>query len=64
MRTPIGETQFQLVYGSEAIIPAEVGLTSYKVGNHDESKNDEAMHLQLDLVDEVKVTAKQRLAWY
>ena len=64
MRTPIGETQFQLAYGSEAIIPAEVGLTSYKVGNHDESKNDEAMHLQLDLVDEVKVTAKQRLAWY
>ena len=64
MRTPIGETLFQLAYGSEAIIPAEVGLTSYKVGNHDESKNDEAMHLQLDLVDEVKVTAKQRLAWY
>ena len=64
MRTPIGETQFQLVYGSEAIIPAEVGLTSYKVGNHDESKNDEAMRLQLDLVDEVKVTAKQRLTWY
>ena len=44
--------------------PTEVGLTSYKVGNHDESKNDEAMRLQLDLVDEVKVTAKQRLTWY
>ena len=30
-------------YGSEAIILAEVGLTSYRVHNHDESKNNEAM---------------------
>ena len=44
-RMPIGETSFQLAYGSEAIIPAEVGLTSYRVGNHNESRNDEAMHL-------------------
>ena len=32
--------------------------------NHDERKNDEAMHLQLDLVDEVRATAEQRLARY
>ena len=42
-RTPIGETPFRLTYGSEAVIPAEVGLTSYRVHNHDENKNDEAM---------------------
>ena len=48
VRTPTGETLFWLAYGSEAVIPTEVGLTSYKVGNHDESKNDEAMRLQLD----------------
>ena len=29
-----------------------------------ESRNDEAMHLQLDLVDEVRVIAEQRLARY
>ena len=63
-RTPIGETPFRLAYESEAVILAEVGLTSYRVGNHDESKNDEAMHLQLDLVVEVRVTAEQRLARY
>ena len=45
VRTPTGETLFWLAYGSEAVIPTEVGLTSYKVGNHDESKNDEAMRL-------------------
>ena len=44
-RTPTGETPFRLTYGSEAVIPAEVGLTSYRVHNHDESKNDEAIRL-------------------
>ena len=42
-RTPIGETPFRLTYGSEAVISVEFGLTSYRVHNHDESKNDEAM---------------------
>ena len=63
-RTPTGETPFWLTYGSEAVIPAEVGLTSYKVHNHNGSKNDEAMCLQLDLVDEVRVAVEQRLAQY
>ena len=44
-RMPTGETPFRLTYGSEAVIPAEVGLTSYRVDNHDERKNDEAMRL-------------------
>ena len=61
-RTPTGETPFRLAYGSDAIIPAEVGLTSYRVDYHNERRNDEAMHLQLDLLDEVRETAKQRLA--
>ena len=42
-----------------------MGLTSYRVENYDDSRNnDEAMHLQLNLVDEVRATAEQRLAWY
>ena len=63
-RTPTGETPFRLAYKSDAIIPAEVGLTSYRVGNYTEEKNEEAIHLQLDLVDKVHVTAEQRLARY
>ena len=54
----------RLTYGSEAVIPAKVGLTSYRVHNHDENKNDEAMRLQLDLVDELRAAAEQRLARY
>ena len=61
-RTPTRETPFRLTYESEVVIPAEVGLISYRVDNHDERKNDEAIHLQLDLVDKVRVTAEQRLA--
>ena len=63
-RTPIGETPFQLTYKSEAVILAKVGLTSYRVHNHDENKNDEAMRLQLDLVDKIRAAAEQRLARY
>ena len=39
-------------------------LTSYRIGNHDEARNDEAIRLQLDLVDEVRAIAEQRLARY
>ena len=64
MRTPTSETLFQLANGSKAIILAEAGLTSYRIKNHDKSKNDEAMRLQLNQLDEVRATAEQRLARY
>ena len=63
-RTPTGETSFRLTYGANAVIPAEVGLTSYRVESYSEDKNEEAMRLQLDLVDEVRATAEQRLVRY
>ena len=61
-RTPTGETPFRLAYGADAIIPAEVGLTSYRVENYTKDKNEEAMCLQLVLLDEVRSTAEQKLA--
>ena len=60
--TPTGETSFRLAYESETVIPIEFGLTSYRVGNYDDSKNDEGICLQLDLVDEVRATTEQKLA--
>ena len=63
-RTPTGETPFRLAYRVDAVIPADVGLTSYRVENYTKDKNEEAMRLQLDLVDEVRATAEQRLARY
>ena len=64
VRTPTGETPFRLTYGNEAIIPAEIRLTSYRVDNRDEGRNNEAIRLQLDLVDEVRATVEQRLTRY
>ena len=54
---------FRLAYGTNAVIPAKVGLTSYRVENYNED-NEETLCLQLDLVDEVRATAEQRLARY
>ena len=63
-RTPTGETLFRLACRSDAIIPVEIRLTSYQVENYNENKNEEAMRLQLDLVDEVCATVEQRLVRY
>ena len=45
------ETPFQLAYGSKAVIPIEIELTSYRMDNYDEGRNDETTRLQLDLLD-------------
>lgn len=63
-RMPTSETPFHLAFGSEAIIQAEVGLTSYKVSHHEERRNEEGMRLQLDLLDEVRVMVEQQIAHY
>ena len=63
-RTPTGETPFCLAFGSEAVILVEVGLTNYWISHHDEERNIEGMRLQLDLLDEVRATIKQRIARY
>ena len=66
-RTPTRETPLQLAYDTDAVILVEVGLTSYRVENYSEDKNEEneeALRLQLDLVDEVRATTEQRLARY
>ena len=63
-RTPTRETPFRLTYGVDAVIPAEVGLTNYCVQNYMEDKNKAVIRLQLDLVDEYRATAEQRLARY
>ena len=58
-RMPIGETPFCLAFVSEAIIPTKVGLASYRIAHYDEGSNEEGIHLHLDLLDEVRATAKQ-----
>ncbi|XP_050280380.1 uncharacterized protein LOC126721382 [Quercus robur] len=61
-RTPTGETPFKLAYGSEAVIPAEVHMTSHRVRKYQTEENDEQLRLNLDLMDEVRMDAEQRTA--
>ena len=58
VRTPTRETPFKLAYGSDAVIPVEVGLTSYKVAHYNNEENVKQLHLSLDLVDKVRMDAK------
>ena len=55
---------FRQAFGTDAVIPMEVGLISYRVENYSEDKKEEALHLQLDLVVEVRAIAEQRLVRY
>ena len=64
VRTPTGETPFKLAYGSDAVIPAEVGLTSYKVAHYKEEENEKQLCLSFDLIDKVRMDAEQVVARY
>ena len=63
VRTPIGET-FKLAYGSDVVILPEVDLTSYSVAHYNNEENGKQLCLSLDLMDEVRMDTKQRMACY
>ena len=64
MRTPTGETPFKLAYGSEVVIPAEVHMANHKVTMYQDKDNEEQFRLNLDLIDEVRTDANERMARY
>ncbi|GKD37031.1 reverse transcriptase domain-containing protein [Tanacetum coccineum] len=58
------ETLFSLTYGSEAVIPAEIGMPTYRTLMIREGYNKEEMRLNLDLLQERRETAAIREAMY
>ncbi|XP_071691337.1 uncharacterized protein [Rutidosis leptorrhynchoides] len=65
------ETPFSLVYGSEAVILAEINMPTMRIASFDESSNSEQLHENLNLVEERREMAaikeainKQRIASY
>ena len=64
MRTPIGESPFKLAYGSEAVILVEVHMANHRVMKYQNEDNGEQLRLNLDLIDEVRMDAKQRTTRY
>ncbi|XP_075635275.1 uncharacterized protein LOC142607611 [Castanea sativa] len=63
-RTPTGETPFRLTYGTEAIIPVEVGVTSIRREAFHDENNDQQLRVNLDCLDEVRDRASDRMAQY
>ncbi|GJR42317.1 reverse transcriptase domain-containing protein [Tanacetum coccineum] len=46
------DTQFSLTYGTEAVIPAEIEMPTYRIAVVDAVHNDEELRLNLDLLKE------------
>ena len=64
VRTPTGETPFRLTYGTEVVIPVEVGVTSIRRGTFNERINDDELRLNLDCLDEVKDNTSSKMTKY
>ncbi|GJV37252.1 reverse transcriptase domain-containing protein [Tanacetum coccineum] len=47
-----GDTPFSLTYGTEAVIPAEIRMPTYRTATVDTTHNDEELRLNLDLLEE------------
>ncbi|GKA93271.1 reverse transcriptase domain-containing protein [Tanacetum coccineum] len=52
-----GETPFSLTYGTEAVIPLEIGMPTMRTAEVDMIKNDEALEINLDLLEEKREQA-------
>ncbi|GKB98816.1 reverse transcriptase domain-containing protein [Tanacetum coccineum] len=52
-----GDTPFSLTYGTEAVIPAEIGMPTYRTAKVDTVHNDEELRLNLDLLEEKRERA-------
>nr|GEV65699.1 reverse transcriptase domain-containing protein [Tanacetum cinerariifolium] len=46
------ETSFSLTYGTEVVIPAEIGMPTLRTAKVDMIKHDEALEINLDLLEE------------
>ena len=59
-----GETPFSLAYGSEVVIPLEIGLPTLRTSEWEPTRNDLAQSQALDLLEEIREQAMIRLASY
>jgi len=63
-RTPTGETPFSLTYGTEAVLPVEIGIPSARVSLHQASENAALLKHNMDLAEELRDQALARMASY
>ncbi|XP_075507528.1 uncharacterized protein LOC142544357 [Primulina tabacum] len=63
LRAPTQETHFNLVYGSEAVLPVEIGQSSSEVESYPDD-NDQNRAMEFDLVKEKREQAMIRMEAY
>ncbi|GKC24750.1 reverse transcriptase domain-containing protein [Tanacetum coccineum] len=47
-----GDIPFSLTYSTKAVIPAEIGMSTLRIAEVDLTKNDKALEINLDLIEE------------
>ncbi|GKD23279.1 reverse transcriptase domain-containing protein [Tanacetum coccineum] len=52
IKTSNGDTPFSLTYGTEAMIPVEIGVPSLRCAEINQAENDEGLLLNLDILEE------------
>ncbi|GKE06750.1 reverse transcriptase domain-containing protein [Tanacetum coccineum] len=62
IKTSNGDTPFSLTYGTEAVIPAEIGMPTLRTAEMDIAQNNEALEVNLDLLEERREQAAIREA--
>ena len=63
-KTLTGETPFRFTYGTEVVIPVEVGITSIRQEVFHEDNNDNQLRVNLDYLDEVRDEASHMMSKY
>ena len=53
-----------MTFGTEAMVPMEIGVSSIRKAWYDEQSNDEGLKLAFDCLPEVRDDAAQRMALY
>ena len=64
VRTLTRETPLKLAYGSETVILAEVHMANHRVTMYKGKDNEEQLHLNLNLINEVRTDADKRTVRY
>ena len=60
-RTATRETPFSLTNGVEAVIPAEIGIPTYRMEDFNEENNNKALRMELDVIEEKRTDAFARM---
>ena len=61
---PNRRNPFRLTYGTEAVIPIEVGITNIRRKMFDEENNVDQLRVNLDCLDEVREKASNKMTRY